>query len=85
MLIEGVTAQKTFNLASDVVSVTDLAYFMNLASVLANSKLETIREYPFAKLFCNELNNESSDMTTTYYLHATQKYFALYPRQYGDC
>lgn len=70
--MEGVHAQKSFNMATDMVSVTDLAYFLNLASVLADSKLETIRKYPPVKLFYNhprpksphtgtELNNESSN------------------------
>ncbi|XP_033610621.1 endothelin-converting enzyme homolog [Cryptotermes secundus] len=45
VLFEGVHAQKSFNMAADVVSVTDLAYFLNLASVLADSKLETIQRY----------------------------------------
>jgi hypothetical protein len=53
VLVEGVHAQKSFNMATDIVSVTDLAYFLNLASVLADSKLETIREYSSIKLFCN--------------------------------
>jgi hypothetical protein len=42
--------EKPFNTVTEAVSVTDLAYFLNLASVIANARLETIREYPrFAK------------------------------------
>jgi hypothetical protein len=46
VLVEDVHAKKTFNMATDIVSVTDLAYFLNLASVIADSKLETVRKYP---------------------------------------
>jgi hypothetical protein len=37
--------EKPFNIKTETVSVTDLAYFLNLASVIANARLETIREY----------------------------------------
>jgi len=36
---------KPFDISTNTVTVTDLTYFLNLASVLANARLETIREY----------------------------------------
>jgi hypothetical protein len=45
VLMDGIHVQKPFNIMTDTVSVTDLGYFLNLASVLANARLETIREY----------------------------------------
>ena len=44
VLMDGINAQKPISI-TDTVSVTDLHYFLNLASVLANTRLETIREY----------------------------------------
>lgn len=45
VLMDGIHVQNPFNITNEIVSVTDLGYFLNLASVLANARLETIREY----------------------------------------
>lgn len=64
VLMDGIRVQNPFNLTNEIVSVTDLGYFLNLASVLANARLETIREYSFCatfichpqiKSFCTEM------------------------------
>ncbi|XP_021930989.1 endothelin-converting enzyme homolog isoform X2 [Zootermopsis nevadensis] len=43
VLTDGI--EKPFNKSIETVTVTDLAYFVNLASVIANSRLETIQRY----------------------------------------
>jgi hypothetical protein len=44
VLMDGI--EKPINIMTETVSVTDLAYFLNLSSIIANARLETIHEYP---------------------------------------